>query len=135
MIFHIHPAYEEHCGAKPDMQNVHCTNVKDVDCPICRKNIDHQTLQSGDTYTFNFPRTSFVTENGICMQSKHIGSEAMEIDQSVYTPDINHTAEEVMDCLHSCETALRILQEKHGINLNEVRARVKAKNMMRGYYS
>jgi hypothetical protein len=39
-----------------------------------------------------------------------------------------------MDKYHSCETGLRILQEKHGINLNDLRRRVERKNFERGYY-
>ena len=84
---------------------------------------------------FNFPRTRFVDENGITSQVLHMGSEQAEIEQSVFTPDIEHTAEEVMDKLHSCETALRILQEKYGINLNDLRRRVERKNQVRNYYS
>lgn len=84
---------------------------------------------------FNFPRTRFVDENCICNQAEHIGSEQTEIVSSMFTPDIEHTAEEVMDCLHSCETALRILQEKHNINLSKVRCEVERKNFDRGYYS
>lgn len=82
----------------------------------------------------NFPRTKFVESNGIATQSGHIYSEALEVEQSVLTPDIQHTAEEVMDCLHSCETALRILQEKYGINISVLRRDVERKNMERGYY-
>lgn len=83
---------------------------------------------------FNFPATKYTRQNGIATQSEHILSEALEIKCSVLTPDIRHTAEEVMDCLHSCETALRILQEKHNINLCLIRRDVEYKNLMRGYY-
>jgi hypothetical protein len=82
----------------------------------------------------NFPRTQYVDINGIVGQCDHILSEANEALDSALAPDINHTAMEVMDALHSCETALRILQEKHGINLNEVERAVLAKNKARGYY-
>ena len=84
---------------------------------------------------FNFPRTKFAGINGICSQVMHICSEAAEAKESSFTPDIQHTAEEVMDCLHSCETALRILQEKYGINISALRRDVERKNMERGYYS
>jgi hypothetical protein len=84
---------------------------------------------------FNFDRTKFVDENGIVAQVLHMGSEQIEIENSMLTPDIEHTAEEVMDKLHSCETALRILYEKHGIDLSEISRRVRLKNAARGYYS
>jgi len=63
-----------------------------------------------------------------------MSTEQEEIEQVVLTPDIGHTAEEVMDKLHSCETALRILQEKYGINLSKLRCEVERKNAVRGYY-
>jgi Lar family restriction alleviation protein len=91
--------------------------------------------RTGDAIAFNFQRTIFVAQNGIATQSKHIFSEAVEIEQSALTPDIQHTAEEVMDCLHSCETALRILEEKYGINIAKTRRDVERKNFDRGYYA
>lgn len=83
---------------------------------------------------YRFPRTKFVDQNGIVQQSNHIQSEAMEVSLSVYTPDIFHTATEIFDCLHSCETALRILEEKYSVDLADVRDHVEAKNRARGYY-
>lgn len=83
----------------------------------------------------NFPRTKFVDENGIIAQVIHMESEQKEIEESMLKDDIQHTAEEVMDRLHSCETALRILQEKYGINLSELRRDVERKNLLRNYYS
>jgi hypothetical protein len=82
-----------------------------------------------------FPRTKFVDENGIVAQAEHIKSEAFEVCQSVFEPDIFHTAVEIFDSLHSCETGLRILEEKYGIDLVEVRDHVEAKNRARGYYA
>lgn len=84
---------------------------------------------------FNFPRTKFVDENDLPAQVLHMGSEQVEIEEVMLTPDIEHTAEELMDKYHSCETGLRILQEKHGINLSELRRNVERKNVVRGYYS
>lgn len=84
---------------------------------------------------FNFPRTRFVDDNGIVGQVLHMATEQEEIERAMLTPDIDHTAEEVMDKYHSCETALRILQEKYGINLNDLRRRVERKNQERKYYA
>lgn len=83
---------------------------------------------------FLFPRAKFVNENGIAKQVTHMNSEQKEIEESVNTPNIFHTAVEVMDKLHSCETGLRILAEKYGIDLDDVRDHVEAKNRARGYY-
>ena len=86
-------------------------------------------------YLFGFPRTTFVDMNGIRTQALHIDSEAREVKESAALPDILHTAEEIFDCLHSCETGLRILQEKYGVDVDAVHAFVKEKNHRRGYYS
>lgn len=83
---------------------------------------------------FNFPKTRYADINGIVDQATHIYSEALEVQQAVFASDMNHTAEEIMDCLHSCETALRILHEKHAVNLSVLRRNVERKNMERGYY-
>ena len=84
--------------------------------------------------TFTFPRTIFVNKNGLVTQVRHMASEQAEIEASMLTPDIQHTAEEMMDLYHSCETGLRILQEKYGINLIQLRRDVERKNTIRQYY-
>jgi hypothetical protein len=84
---------------------------------------------------FNFPRARFVDSNDIVKQSLHIDSEAIGVMLAVQQPGYDEVAMEIMDCLHSCETALRILQEKHGFNLNELRQSVERKNQERGYYA
>jgi hypothetical protein len=86
-------------------------------------------------FKFSFPRTKFVTENGLVMQVAHMASEQSEVEAAMLTPDIDHTAEELMDKYHSNETALRILAEKHHIDLDELHTRVISKNERRGYYS
>lgn len=83
---------------------------------------------------FNFPRTKFVDENGICRQVLHMRSEQREIEDELQTVDILVVAGEIMDKYHSCETALRILQEKYGVNVSELRRDVERKNFERGYY-
>jgi NTP pyrophosphatase (non-canonical NTP hydrolase) len=134
-VFHLHPVFSEYCGTPLINNDIYCTDSRHATCPTCRKNIDGQTLQAGDNFTFNFPRTIYADRNGIATQSEHIYSEALEVKQAVLTPDIFHTAEEIMDTLHSCETALRILRDKYGININEVREFVEAKNKERNYYA
>lgn len=84
---------------------------------------------------YHFPRTRFVDENGIYSQVAHINAEATEAAAELGNPDIWFVAEEIMDCYHSCETALRILQEKYGIEPQELMHRVYHKNETRGYYA
>ncbi len=84
---------------------------------------------------FNFFRTTFVDSNGIVTQIVHIASELKEVQTAMHLPDTFHLAEEIADLAHSCETALRILDEKYGIDLAEVKRFVANKNAERGYYS
>lgn len=63
-----------------------------------------------------------------------MGSEVKESREAAMTPDTYHTAMEIMDALHSCESALRIMEEVHGINLSMIRCDVERKNALRGYY-
>lgn len=132
--FHLHPVYQEHCGKSADDLNIHCTNHKDVNCPVCRKSIDCLTLQSGDNFTYNFDRVKFVDHGGIINQIKHIQSEVNELLEAAMTPDIKHTMVELMDVLHSGESLVRIMVEVHGQNPNEALESVKLKNKERGYY-
>lgn len=90
---------------------------------------------SDDTgFHFNFPRTRFVDSNGIAGQLHHTGSEYMEAIEALGLPDIYHTAEEMMDVCCSNETSLRILVEKYGVDLDELRRNVEVKNRVRGYF-
>jgi len=84
---------------------------------------------------FNFPRTRFVDENGISGQVLHMRSEQREIEAEIDTVDIMVIAGEIMDKYHSCETALRILQEKYGVNISELRLTTERKNHNRDYYA
>jgi NTP pyrophosphatase (non-canonical NTP hydrolase) len=83
---------------------------------------------------FNFPRTKFVSDNTYIDQALHIHSEGKEIRAAVAASDINHLDEEVMDCLHSCETYLRMRSERDGLDIRDLMYRVAEKNDARGYY-
>ena len=93
---------------------------------------------------YNYPRTKFVGENNIMDQTLHVQSEVSEVNKALNawltsgasSPSaIQHLAEELHDVCHSAETALRILEEKHGINPLTSRIQVIKKNQERGYYS
>jgi len=83
---------------------------------------------------YHFPRTRFVDENHIYTQVAHINTEATEAAAELGNPDIHFCAMEIIDCYHSCETALRILEEKYGVNIRDLMFKVAAKNDVRGYY-
>ena len=84
---------------------------------------------------YNFPRTRYVDTNGVYDQMKHMRSEMEEVSMAFYSePEIDRLAEEALDLIHSCETMLRILQERRGVNVWEVAIKLEAKNAERGYY-
>lgn len=85
---------------------------------------------------FRFPRAKFVTENGIIGQTAHVETELVELKYELFnSPDITPVAEEAMDLHHSTETLLRILEEKHGVDLLVISRMVEDKNRARGYYA
>lgn len=83
---------------------------------------------------YNFPRAKFVDANGICGQVFHLETEISEAKAELHNPDIIPLAMEVMDIYHSAETALRILEEKYGVNIRSLMQLVADKNDARGYY-
>lgn len=83
---------------------------------------------------YHFPPVRFVDENNIYGQVAHIQTEADEAFRELSTGDIDALADEIMDAMHSCETALRILEKRHGIDVKAVMMRVYEKNEKRGYY-
>ena len=87
------------------------------------------------TFESKFPRTIFVNQKGLVGQTYHIESELEELWDTLTLPDIARIAEEAVDLLHSVETLLHILAEKHGVDLDAVCAAVIEKNRARGYYS
>lgn len=83
---------------------------------------------------YHFPRAKFVDDNGICGQVAHIQTEADEAFRELTNPDVMPLAIEVMDVYHSAETALRILEEKYGVDIRDLMQQVADKNEARGYY-
>lgn len=81
-----------------------------------------------------FPRTKFVTSNGLHAQIAHISSEIAEVNDAFHNEPIERVAEELVDLYHSVETALRIIDERY-VCLDAVAEKVAEKNMRRGYYS
>lgn len=88
---------------------------------------------------YRFPRTRFVDENTFSQQFKHIRSEVDEVWQELERlyPDLAdpvRVAEELLDVIHSAETGLRILQERHGVDVGRLSVQIRIKNYNRGYY-
>ena len=85
---------------------------------------------------YHFPRTRFVDENTIGQQLIHTRREGQEASDELPPPggDIMPLALEIVDIYHSAETALRILEEKHGVDIQKLMFAVYEKNEKRGYY-
>lgn len=85
---------------------------------------------------FNFPATKFAQTTGLYGQLVHLGSEIKEVERAFYNdPMIERVAEELMDVIHSAETALRIICRTNAdVNLHKLRLKVEKKNLERGYY-
>lgn len=83
---------------------------------------------------YNFPRAKFVDDNGICGQVFHLETEIAEAKAELHNPDIIPLAMEIADILHAAETAMRILEEKYGVNQRSIMELVYQKNDARGYY-
>ena len=85
---------------------------------------------------FTFPEATFVKKNFLCDQLDHVLGEAHEaIDAHMLGTDLAACAIELLDVIHSAETALRILINLDPkIDLSDLVYYVIAKNRARGYY-
>jgi NTP pyrophosphatase (non-canonical NTP hydrolase) len=86
-----------------------------------------------------FPKTRFVEENTIEAQLENVGTEFQEVVEEVYPhlragKNYDAIAEELWDLVQSAETALRILDEQHGVDIAHIRQFVYEKNRARNYY-
>jgi hypothetical protein len=81
-----------------------------------------------------FPRLKFVDENLIDDQVVHVVSEVNEVcDTLLQSEGVVRTAEELVDVIASSVSGLRIIAEKHGVDIDDVIDYVNAKNSARGY--
>ena len=85
--------------------------------------------------TFTFPETIFAQKNSLSNQIIHLESECREVSQAFFSePKIERVVEELLDVIHSAETALRIIQRQHDVSLNKAIRDILRKNMERNYY-
>ena len=84
-------------------------------------------------FIFNFPVVKYANRNTFAEQMQHLISEIAEVATA---PGVPETAVELLDVIHSAETALRILVSSSGvpIDLDDLRDHVIAKNRARDYY-
>lgn len=83
-------------------------------------------------YEYNFPRTKFVPVDkpSRFKQGAKIRSESGEVCEALGKTDDEYI-EELLDCIHACETALRQFDQS---DVNRGVNRVILKNTERGYY-
>jgi hypothetical protein len=83
-----------------------------------------------------FPKTVFVEQWTVNEQMEKIGTEFGEVIDALANPTIDKegVAIKLWDLIQSTETALRILEEQHGVDVTTVRQYVYDKNRARGYY-
>jgi len=86
-------------------------------------------------HDYTFPRTRFVDCYSTFEQLAHIQTEVQELVQAYKSEPVERVAEEALDLIHSTETLLRILQERHGLDIAQAVNHVTHKNALRGYYN
>lgn len=67
-------------------------------------------------------------------QALKVAEEALEVQRAALDQDFQAAAVEAMDVIHAAETLLRRLEAGYGIDPDDVRDDVVAKNRERGYY-
>lgn len=83
--------------------------------------------------SYRFPPIKFVT-NSIPKQILHIASELWEVVKAGLHGDWQHMCVELYDVIHSCETLIRILVIRKGIQPMQAKLKAQDKNDKRGYY-
>lgn len=94
-----------------------------------------RAIQQESRRVFSFPRSEFVDKNGRFLQLMHIKSEMLELEEAYFNESDIRVAEEALDLKHSAETLLRILEERHSIDIETLREHIIKKNKSRGYYA
>lgn len=127
-VVHINPVYPWNCGSESGMEWA-TTNEKDVTCPDCNR---LKLIAEHGTYRPSFPRTKFADSPYLKPQLDHILSESREAEKAYYDEPTEAFIMELMDLLHSIETALHICSDR--IDLSAIKRQVIEKNQVRGYY-
>jgi hypothetical protein len=155
LFLHIENGYVISTGANGNVNLVHIGNIDDTkiigidnrtgdawteefdtyeDCVkwLIDPNREAQEAQEeAEPMHYNYPRVKFVDTNQLHEQLDHVESEMGEI---VRVADEEELIMELLDLQHSVETTVRILQEKHGVDVEAYRQAVIEKNRRRGYY-
>jgi hypothetical protein len=153
LFLYIENGYVISTGANGNVNLVHIGNIDDTkiigidnrtgdawtesfdtyeDCVKWLIDPDREAQEEAEPMHYNYPRVKFVDTNQLHEQLDHVESEMREI---VRVADEEELIMELLDLQHSVETAIRILQEKHGVDVEAYRQAVIEKNRRRGYYN
>jgi hypothetical protein len=83
--------------------------------------------------TITFPRLRFVDDNALMRQINKIESGVMEAKGAFLLPGYDLLADELLDTMQACATALMILGGHRGIDLHAAITANREKNRARGY--
>ena len=89
--------------------------------------------QSG--LTIIFPRLRFVDGDALYTQLNKIEEEVEEVREAFFSPSYENLAGEILDTMQACATALMILGEHRGVNIDTAVKQCIEKNKNRGYES
>lgn len=96
--------------------------------------LESELLKAGWTAGWEYRFPEIVRKPPLPEQALKVAEEALEMQRAVLDLDFWAAAMEAMDVIHAAETLLRRLEAWHGIDLDDVRDEVVAKNRERGYY-
>jgi hypothetical protein len=126
VVTHFHPIYAAlHCGDTTGLQG---GKEKEVNCPACLSN-----LADSKRLTVTFPKLKFAKENELYTQMVHMSSEMEEVWNAYHEPGYQRIAEEIVDLMQSCSTALYIIERLHAVDIDSIVKAVFKKNKARNY--
>ena len=116
-------------------------NGRDFLVDVYQESLDRIVYLRGKIYeeqnglTITFPRLRFVDDNALMRQINKIESEVMEVKGAFLLPGYGLLADELLDTMQACATALMILGEHRGVDLPAAIVSNRKKNRVRGYES
>lgn len=91
--------------------------------------------EQGNGLTITFPRLRFVDDNTLAEQINKIETEFLEVKGAFLLPGYDRLADELLDTMKACATALMMLREQRVVDLPAAIMVNHEKNRERGYES
>lgn len=92
-------------------------------------------------YPYNFPEFAhkpFYLDYQIAKIESEVSEVNVALKDLIFSDGpmrVRALASEIMDVIHACETALRMVNDSYEVDLAEVREMTIEKNRVRGYYA